>query len=124
MIAGLERVKSHRVWFVPNLLVWGLPSWGGLELLILEQVDSELTIGYNSIGIGDTEQAVHFEDLTDHRGNSLPHSLSAPRVIVRSRTAASAFVVATESDTSFKIARDPDADGPVTVDLMVVEMGA
>jgi len=124
MIAGLERVKSHRIWFVPNLLVWGLPSWGELKLLIVEQVGSELTIGYISVGIGDTEQELHFEDLIDHRGNSLLVSLSAPRVIVRSRTAASAFVVATESDASFKIARDPDADGPVTVDLMIVEMGA
>jgi len=124
MIAGLERAKSHRVWFVPNLLVWGLPSWGELELLTLEQVGSELTIGYNSIGIGDTEQEVHFENLMDHRGNSLPTALSAPRVVIRPRTFTNAVVVATESDTSFKIARDPDANGPTTVDLLVVEMGA
>lgn len=64
-----------------------------------------------------------FSDLTDHRGNQLPSTIASPRVIIRPRSSDTAFVISEESETNFKIARDPDASGPVTVDLLVVEMG-
>ena len=123
MIAGLEKVKSRRVWFIPNFIVWGLPVWGEIEFLAVEQVASDKAVFYGSLDIGDTAQQVAFSDLTDHRGNPLPSTISSPRVLVRLRSQEAVFVVGEESDTTFKIARDPDASGPVTVDLLVVEMG-
>ena len=63
-------------------------------------------------------------DLSDHRGNQLPDALDAARVIVRPRGTETAFIVGGESSSGFKIARDPDAVGPVTVDLMIIERGS
>jgi hypothetical protein len=123
MISGLEKIQSHRVWFVPNFVVWGLPVWGEIEFLNVEKVGSDETVFYGSPDIGDPAQQVAFSDLTDHRGNQLPSMIASPRILVRGKSQDSAFVIGDESNISFKIARDPETSGPVTVDLMVVEMG-
>jgi len=123
MISGLEKVKSHRLWFVPQFSAWGLADWSEVEFLVAEEVQSTTSILYGAIAIGDAAQQVTFGDLTDHRGNQLPAAIDSPRVIVRPRSVETAFVVGEESDQGFKIARDPDAPGPVMVDLFVIEMG-
>jgi len=123
MLCGLERVQTHRMWFVPEFEIWGLAEWGTADFLVLEQIGSESTIGFGSHSLGGDAQAVTFESLTDHRGNHLPDTIAAARVIVRPRAALGAFVVGSESETGFKLARDPGAAGPVTADLMIFEMG-
>ena len=123
MISGLERAKSFRVWFVPEFSAWGLAGWSEIEFVVQEQVLSSTSILYGTIDIGDAAQQVTFANLTDHRGNQLPQSLLSPRVIVRPRSVETAFVVGEESAEGFKIARDPDASGPVMVDLLIIEMG-
>ena len=120
---GYAAATARRVWFVPNFVVWGLPVWGEVELLMIESVDGSKSIGYNAASLSDTAQQVDYADLTDHRGNQLPDSIPSPRVIVRPRGADAVFVTGSETDSSFKIAHDPDAGGPVTVDLLIVEMG-
>jgi hypothetical protein len=123
MTTGFERVTARRVWFVPSFVVWGLPVWEEVEFLTVEKVGSDESVLYGSLDIGGTAQQVTFSDLTDHRGNQLPSTIASPRVIVRPRSSDTAFVISEESETNFKIARDPDASGPVMVDLLVVEMG-
>lgn len=123
MNTGIEKVTARRAWFVPNFVVWGLPVWEEVEFLTAEKVGSDETVLYGSLDIGGTAQQVAFSDLTDHRGNQLPSTIASPRVIVRRRSAEAAFVISEESEANFKIARDPDAAGPVTVDLLVVELG-
>ena len=124
MNSGLERVLSHRMWFVPEYEVWGLAEWGSADFLVSEEVGSDVTIGYGSQTLGGDAQSVAFGDLSDHRGNQLPDALDAARVIVCPRGTETAFIVGGESSLGFKIARDPDAVGPVTVDLMIIEMGS
>ena len=123
MISGLEKVKSRRAWFIANFVVWGLPVLEEIEFLVVEDVASNKDVFYGSLDVEDTAQQVAFSDLTDHRGNQLPSSIASPRVMVRPRSQDSVFIVGEESGTTFKIARDPDASGPVTVDLLVIEMG-
>lgn len=123
MPAGLEQVAAHRVWFVPSFVVWGLPGLDDIDLLVVERTAGVDTIGFSSITIAGASQDVLYADLTDHRGNQLPGSLAAPRVLTRTHEPMQAFVVGTEATTSFRIARDPDAPGPLVADLMVVEMG-
>lgn len=120
---GIENILSHRIWFVPGLEVWGLPGLGEVEYLVVEQTGSTKTILYGHAGVGDGSQAVSFDDLTDHRGNHLPENISSPRVLVRSHDENAAFIVGIEKNNSFKIARDPESENNVTVDLMVIEMG-
>ena len=38
MISGLERAKSHRVWFVSEFSAWGLAGWSEIEFVVQEQV--------------------------------------------------------------------------------------
>ncbi len=121
---GIANVLSRRIWFVPGVEVWGLPGLGEVEYLVLEQIGSDKTILYGEAGVGDGSQSVAFNELTDHRGNNLPVSIDTPRVIVRSHDENAAFVVGTEKNSSFKIARDPNSENNVTVDLMVIEMGS
>ena len=123
MIAGLERVMAHRTWFVPDFVVWGLPPLGEYEYVAVEQVDSAPSVYYGKTYVGQPEQQVSFDQLADHRGNSLPATLSAPRVIPRLKGSDGVFVVGKETSEGFKIARDADTETPVTVDLMIVELG-
>ena len=123
MTTGFERVTARRIWFVPNFIVWGLPVWEEIEFLTVEKVGSYEAVLYGSLDIEGTAQQVAFSDLTDHRGNQLPSAIASARIIIRPRSSNTAFVTSEESETNFKIARDPDTSGPVTVDLLVVEMG-
>ena len=123
MISGLERVTTRRAWFVQDFAVWGLPSLGQRDFLALEEVGSTRSVYYGSASIGESEQDVLFSQLVDHRGNGLPSSLKSPRVIPRAKGSEAVFVVGKELPDRFKIARDPGADSPVTVDLLIVEMG-
>jgi hypothetical protein len=124
MLSGLDRAQARRMWFVPEFEIWGLAEWGTADFLVVEQIGAESTIGYGSHSLGGDAQAVVFEDLIDHRGNHLPSTIDAARVIIRPRSTETAFVVGSESATGFKLARDPDAAGPVAADLLILELGA
>ena len=123
MISGLERIKARRAWLVPDFNVWGLADIGQAEYLIHETVNATSSVLFGSTVIGQAEQEVSFSDLTDHRGNSLPTTISSPCVLPRAKDRYSAFVVGPESAGKFKIARDPEAPSAVSVDLLIVEMG-
>jgi len=122
-MSGWERVTAHRTWFVPDFAVWGQPSLGEHEYVALEKIGSTRSIYYGTASIGESQQEVLFNQLTDHRGNTLPSQLESPRVLVRPRGSETAFVVGCESPDRFKIARNADTAGPLTVDLLIVEMG-
>jgi hypothetical protein len=120
---GFESLVSRRMWLVPDFNVWGLPGWSEVEYLAVEQVGSDLSIHYGRADIGDSAQAVSYADLTDYRGNHLPEAIVSPKVLVQPRGVHAAFLVGAESGSGFKIGRDPEAEGPVAVDLLVIEMG-
>jgi len=121
-MSALASVTSRRIWFVPDVIVWGLPGLGDVKFLAVEDVDGVSSVHFCATNIGTGEQLIMFTQLIDHRGNNLPVSIKSPRIIVRSHSEDAAFIVARESQSSFKIARDPGAAGSVTVDLFIVEM--
>ena len=123
MIAGLERVKSRRVWFVPGFVVWGLSSAGEIAFITTESVGGTTSVLYGETSVGQADQEVLYKDLTDFRGNKLPDEIESPRVMPRSRSEHVTFVAEPETNSSFKIARDPEGPATVTVDLMIMEMG-
>ena len=123
MNAGLTKLNSRRMWVVPSFVVWGLSGLGEVEFLSIEQVDSTKTVSFGSAGIGDTTQPVIFANLTDVRGNFLPATIKRPLVTARSQNQSQVYVVGNETNFGFKIVRDPDANGPVTVDLIITELG-
>lgn len=121
-MSALASVTSRRAWFVPDLVVWGLAGLGEVQFLTIESVDGVNSVQFCLTDIGTGEQSVSYSQLIDHRGNQLPATISAPRVIVRPKSENAAFVVGQESPGSFKIARDPKAASAVTVDLLILEM--
>ncbi len=123
MNAGLGKLNSRRMWVVPNVVIWGLAGLGEVEYLSIEQVDAIKSISFGSAVIGDTAQSVNYNTLQDVRGNLLPATIKEPLVMVRSQNESQVFVVGVETNTGFRIARDSDAKSPVTVDLIITEMG-
>ncbi len=124
MLNGLPYPNSRRIWFVPNMTIWGMPSLGEIRFLVVEKIDSTTSVLYGSGDIGPAQQEIAFADLVDHRGNNLPATLDSPKVIPRPRDQHAVFVVGQESDVKFKIARDPDTPTAVTTDLFIMEMGS
>lgn len=123
MITGLEKLKARRAWFVPGFNVWGSPSWGEIDLIMVENVGAVKSVLFDPINIGDSAQEVPYGDLTDFRGNALPATIKNPRVLIRAKSEYAAFIVGDESDQVFRVARDASITGPVKVDLFIVEMG-
>lgn len=123
MHSALTRATSRRVWFVPRLAVWGAPDWGDVKYLAIEETESVKSILFGSVGIGDCSQPVRFADLVDHRGNRLPTAMENPCVLIRSRSGNAVFLVGDETANGFKIACADGVSDPVTVDLLVVELG-
>jgi len=120
---SLTYLRGRRLWVVPDFAVWGLEHDVEVFYLGVENVESEGRMLFGASTIGGAAQQVAFADLVDWRGNHLPETIGAPRVLIRPRSAHGAFVVGEESDQGFRIARDPSAVGPIGVDLFVFEMG-
>ena len=119
-----ETVLARRAWFVPGLVVYGVQSDEATGYLVTQQGSSGQTVYYATADFGEGAQVVAFASLSDHRGNQLPAEISTPRVIVRPRSTDRAYIVREESNREFTIARDVFSSGPVTVDLLIMEMGA
>ena len=118
----VDAVMSKRSWLVPNVSVWGVSQEATVDFITVEESDSGKYVLAGSLPIGSSLQEIAYGDLRDHRGNTLPASIASPHVIPRPRSETPVFVVGQETDTAFRIARDSRASGPVTVDLLIVEM--
>ncbi len=123
MYSGYALANARRCWYVPDFNVWGTPGWGDLELVVVENIASVNSILFNAVNIGDGSQQVNYNNLTDFRGNKLPQSIKNPKIQIKPKSENSAFIIGTETDSSFKIARSSDIRGAVKVDLMILEMG-
>jgi len=119
----LAYIKSHRLWVVRDLLVWGLAGDTRLPYLAVENVSGQRRLMFGLATIGQTIQDVRFENLIDCKGNPLPASINSPRVLIRPTSPETAYLVGHESDTGFRVARDPRAAEAVNVDLFIFEMG-
>lgn len=112
------------MWFVPGVMIYGSADNLGFGMLIAESIGGQTHVYHESIEIGEDRQVVRFDSLTDHRGNRLPSNIPAARVIPRSRSEYPVFLTGAESEESFAIAKASSASGPVTADLLIVELGA
>lgn len=120
---SLMYLRGRRMWVVRDFSVWGLKDDAEIYYLGEETVNSVGRLMFGSSIIGGLEQNVNFGDLVDWKGNSLPTTINAPRIIFRPRNKYNVFLVGDESATGFRVARDSSAAGPVTADLFIFEMG-
>jgi len=119
----LTYLKSHRLWFVRDVAIWGLASEADFYFIGQENIESTGRILFGTASISGSTQDIKFNDLTDFRGNKLPSSIESPRVLIRPRSQYSAYLLGDESSSGFKIARDSSAPGPISVDFFIYEMG-
>lgn len=116
-------LKSRRLWVVRDILVWGIASDAQFYYLGVENVDSTGRLMFGMSTVGDAAQDVQFSDLVDHKGNALPSTIAFPRILISPRSPHIAYLVGEESNTGFRVARDPEAPGPVSVDFFIYETG-
>jgi hypothetical protein len=122
MNVTLDYLRGRRTWVVPNFVVWGDWSLASFLLLYTETGDTSKRVMLARNNLGGLDQSVNFCDLCDFRGNQLPEVILNPRVMVMPKNEVNCFVVGTETDTGFKIARFSGSGKTGLVDLMIVEM--
>lgn len=115
---------QHRVWFVPDFAVHGLPGLGQTDYLVTETVGGTTNIFLGASDLAGARQEVLFANLTDHRGNHLPSAIDTPRVIPRTKQPTPVFIVGREANDRFTIAHDPSVSAAVPTDLLIIELGA
>jgi len=119
----LDYLRGRRTWLVPNFVVWGDWSLASFLLLYTEMGETSKRVMLAKNNLGGLDQVVNFSDLYDFRGNQLPELIGNPKVIVMPKDEVNCFVVGTETDTGFRIARFSGSEKTGLVDLMIVEMG-
>ena len=119
----LDYLRGRRTWVVPNFVVWGDWSLASFLLLYTEIGETSKRVMLARNNLGGLDQSVTFETLYDFRGNQLPATISNPKVMVMPKNEVNCFVVGTETETGFRIARFSGSEKTGLVDLMIVEMG-
>ncbi len=120
---SLTYLRGRRLWVIRDYTIWGTTEGTRIKYLSLEDGGSSGRVLFGEVGIGRSEQDVIFTELTDFRGNRLPDMIAAPKIVICPRSQYPVYVVGNESDSGFRIARDPSAPGPVHADLFIYEMG-
>ena len=123
MNVTLDYLRGRRTWAVPNFVVWGDWSLASFFLLYTEMGDTSKRVMLAKNNLGGLDQTVNFSDLYDFRGNQLPQTIVSPKVMVMPKNEVNCFVVGTEIDTGFRIAKFSGAEKTGLVDLIIVEMG-
>ncbi len=123
MNVTLDYLRGRRTWVVPYFVVWGDWSLASFLLLYTEIGETSKRVMLAKNNLGGLDQTVNFSDLYDFRGNRLPEAIGNPKVIVMPKNEVNCFVVGTETDAGFKIARFSGSGKTGLVDLMIVEMG-
>lgn len=123
MNTTLAYLRSRRAWLVENIAVWGTDQDAAIHMAAIEQVGSDVRLGWWAVSLGGQFQDIAFADLTDNRGNSLPDTINNPVVIIIPKAKTGAFVKVINGDSGFTIARNDDDASPVPVDFMIFEMG-
>jgi hypothetical protein len=119
----LDYLRGRRTWVVPNFVVWGDWSLASFLLLYTEMGETSKRVMLARNNLGGLDQSVAFETLHDFRGNQLPQTISSPKVMVMPKNEVNCFVLGTETETGFRIARFSGSEKAGLVDLMIVEMG-
>jgi hypothetical protein len=119
----LDYLRGRRTWAVPNFVVWGDWSLASFLLLYTEAGETAKRVVLAKNNLGGLDQTVIFSELYDFRGNKLPETIAQPKVMVMPKNEVNCFVVGTETDTGFRIARFSGSERTGLVDLMIVEMG-
>lgn len=121
MNVTLDYLTGNRKWFVRDFVVWG--DTGTFDAAIIAtEVLGETNVVFLRELVGGSAQVIEYTDLTDHRGNQLPETISNPTVIIVPKNQAAAHVVGIPGTDSFQIAKSSTSAVNPVVDLIIMEM--
>ena len=121
MNTTLDYLRSNRKFLVTDFVVYGDYSDAEGGLLYTEQVSSERRMIFAHSFISDDEQEIYFGNLYDYKSNQLPGKINNPKIIILPKNDVYCFLVGSETETGFKIAKDNPAKTGL-VDLLIIEM--
>lgn len=117
----LDYLRGHRSWLVKSFRVWGDHFSVEASITFTESTSGAKRVLLGRAFLGGLNQEVAFSDLYDYRGNPLPDTIPNPKVIVLPKNEVHCFLVGSEDETGFRIAKD-DASKTGSVDLWIIEM--
>lgn len=123
MTDTLARLNARRAWYVPELSVWGGLEAESVLALGTETDNGSTRIVFHQFPLGGTIQEAPFANLTDHRGNTLPDSISHPVVIPIPRNAIPVALIGPPTPAGFRIAKTTSVPGDGLVALWIIEAG-
>ncbi len=117
----LDYLRGNRKFLIPDFIVYG--DYTEIEggVLFGEQYPGGKRIMFAHNYISENEQPVNFGNLYDYKNNPLPNTLSNPKVIILPKNEVFCFIVGTETETGFKIAKTNSSENGL-VDLLIIEM--
>jgi hypothetical protein len=122
MNVTFDYLTGNRKWLVRDYVVWG--DSGSLDSAIIateNNPSSNRLIVFREL-CGAAAQVVEFADLVDHRGNTLPASISNAEIIIIPKNEVGSFVVGSIGTESFRLAKLPESEADALVDLLIMEM--
>jgi len=122
MNSTLAYLRGRRLWVVENFVVWGNMSAYSGNFLLTEETGGNSRMLFWRVNLGGDLQEVHYSDLVDIRGNSLPDTISRPKVVVLPRNGVNVVVAGRESNSLFTIAKTEETSQSGFVDLMIFEV--
>jgi hypothetical protein len=121
MNTTLDYLRGNRKFLINDFMVYGDFSTAEGGLLFTETSAGMSRIMFAHSFISENEQLVKYCNLYDYKSNQLPENLSSPKVIILPRNDVHCFLVGSETETGFKIAKNcPEKTG--LVDLIIMEM--
>ena len=117
----LDYLRSNRKFLVTDFVVYGDYTSAEGGILYLEDLPNNRRVVFAHDFLSDEEQQVSYSNLFDYKSNQLPATLSSPKVIIMPKNDVHCFLVGSETENGFKIAKNnPDKTG--MVDLLILEM--
>jgi hypothetical protein len=121
MNSTFDYLTSNRKWLIRDFIVWGNSASFDASLIATEDAATDRVVFLREL-VGGQPQIVEFADLTDHRGNKLPTTLTNPEIIIVPKGETAAFIVGQTGSMSFRLAKSGISSPDAVVDLIIMEM--
>lgn len=121
MNTTFDYLTSNRKWLVRDFTVWGNSASFDSAIIGTEDASSDRVVFMREL-VGGQPQIVEFSDLTDHRGNKLPGTISNAELVIVPKGETAAFIVGQVGAAAFRLAKVGISAPDAIVDLIIMEM--
>jgi hypothetical protein len=119
----LNVLTGRRAWYVPGVSIWGNVVGETIDAVATEADDGTTRVVFYQFPIAGTLQDIEFTNLIDHRGNSLPMTISGPVVIPIPRNTVGVAILGKPGSTALTVGKTEITSEDGLVDFWIVEAG-